>query len=96
MRARWGIKDFEKRFNKWQQIMKNQKYVCLAGNFMFLEHEVKDGKTRETYQWIFEKMKSKNKSINCDSYFDSCTPTYKKYLQEKAQEEKRHKADKMW
>lgn len=81
MRARWGVMDFEKRFNKWQKIMKNENHVCLAGSFTSLEHELENAKVREIYQWTFEKMKTKR---GCDSYFDSCTPTYKKYLQEKA------------
>jgi hypothetical protein len=85
MRARWGVMEFEKRFNKWQKIMKNEKYICLAGSFMFRENEVENGKVRERYAWVFEKMKTKQ---GCDSYFDSCTPTYQKYLQEKAREKK--------
>jgi hypothetical protein len=96
MRARSGAKDFKKRFNTWQRIMENQEYICLAGSFLFLDHEVENGKKREIYHWFFEKIKSKNKRINCDSYLGSCTPTYRKYLQEKAREEKRHKTDRIW
>lgn len=81
MRARWGVTNFEKRFNKWRKIMKNENYVCLAGSFTSLEHKLENGRAQEIYQWTFEKMKTKN---GCDSYFDSCTPTYEKYLKEKA------------
>jgi hypothetical protein len=80
MRARWGVMDFEKRFNKWQKIMKNAKYVCVAGSFTRLEHKLEDSRVRAIYHWTFEKMKTPN---GCDSYFGSCTPTYQKYLQEK-------------
>ncbi len=79
MRASWTITGYQKRFNKWLKLMEGEKYVCLAGHFVDLEKKVRNGKTWITYGWIFEKLKTKK---GCDSYFDSCTPTYKKYLQE--------------
>ncbi len=80
MRANWTITGYQKRFNKWLKLMKDEKYVCLGGHFVDLEKKVLDGKTWITYGWIFEKLKTKK---GCDSYFDSCTPTYEKYLRER-------------
>lgn len=79
MRANWTITGYQKRFNKWLKLMDGEKYICLAGHFVTLEKEARDGKTWITYSWIFEKLKTKK---GCDSYFDGCTPTYKRYLQE--------------
>ena len=85
MRANWSIKDSQKRFNKWLGLMKGEKYVCLAGEFVRREHVVR-GIFREEYGWVFEKLKTKK---GCDSYFDSCHPTYESYLREQAEEERR-------
>lgn len=85
MRAHWTITGYQKRFNKWLKLMDGEKYVCLAGHFVDLEKEVRNGKTWITYGWIFEKIKTKK---GCDSYFDSCTPTYEKYLIEKEETKK--------
>ena len=80
MRTNLSIVDYQKRFNKWLKLMKGEKYVCLAGHFVDGEKELRNGKTWITYGWIFEKLKTKK---GCDSYFDSCTPTYENYLREK-------------
>lgn len=84
MRANWSIKDSQKRFNKWLELMKGEKYVCLAGDFVQREHVVR-GIFREEYGWIFEKLKTKK---GCDSYFDSCHPIYEGYLREQAEEKR--------
>jgi len=81
MRARWSIVDFEKRFNKWRKIMKGEKYVCLAGNFVNHEHKHVNGIERDVYGWIFEKIKTQK---GCDSYLHSCHPTYEAYLKKNA------------
>jgi len=81
MRTNLSITDYQKKFNKWLKLMKGEKYVCLAGHFVDLDKKVMNGRTWITYGWIFEKLKTKK---GCDSYFDSCTPTYEKYLREKA------------
>ncbi len=84
MRARWSVADFEKRFNKWRKIMKGEKYVCLAGDFVNFEHKKENGIERDVYNWIFEKIKTKK---GCDSYLHSCNPTYEAYLKKRR---KRH------
>ena len=63
------VTDFEKIFNKWRKIMKDEKYVCLAGSFMFREHKMEDNKERENYQWVFEAIKTKK---GCDSDLYNC------------------------
>jgi len=83
MRKLLSITDFEKRFNKWQKIMKDEKYVCLAGDFVNYEHKNENGIERDVYGWIFEKIKTKK---GCDSYLHSCNPTYEAYLKGKAKE----------
>jgi hypothetical protein len=84
MRARWAVTDFEKRFNKWRRIVRGEKYVCLAGDYVNREYRVENGIKREVYNWIFEKIKTKK---GCDSYLHVCNPTYKAYLEHKAKEE---------
>jgi len=69
-RKRMTVTEFEKIFNKWQNIMKGEKYVCLAGSFMFREHKIEYGKEREEYQWIFEALKTEK---GCDSDLYSCS-----------------------
>lgn len=85
IRSMWPVSDFEDRFNTWRKIMKKEKYVCLAGGFVHRERQFVNGKTKEIYGWIFEKIKTKK---GCDSYFDSCHPSYKQYLKEEAEEKK--------
>ena len=81
MRTKWTVSDYQKRFNKWRELMKNEKYVCLAGSSVLREKKIEDGKTKEIYSWVFEKIKTKK---GCDSYFDTCHPTYQAYLKEQA------------
>jgi hypothetical protein len=83
IRKRFSVVDFEKRFDKWQRIMRGAKYVCLAGEFVNYEHKNENGMERDVYGWIFEKIKTK---MGCDSYFYSCNPTYEAYLKRKAEE----------
>ena len=75
MKKRLTVTDFEKRFNKWRNLMKGEKYICLAGSFMFRERKIEDGKEKEIYQWVFEAMKTKS---GCDSYLYNCIETSKK------------------
>ena len=84
MRARWTVLEFEKRFTLWRTLMNKEKYVCLAGGFVHRERTIENGKVRELYEWTFEKIKTQK---GCDSYFDSCHPSYKIYLRERAQQE---------
>ncbi len=81
MRKNLSITDFEKRFNKWRNIMKGEKYVCLAGDYVNYVHKNENGIERDGYGWLFEKIKTKK---DCDSYLYSCHPTYAAYLKRKA------------
>ena len=53
-------------FKKWQKLMKNEKYVCLAGSMGRTEKKTKHNKLHIKYLWIFEKIKTLK---GCDSYF---------------------------
>lgn len=82
MRTNLSIIEYQKRFNKWLGLMNGEKYVCLAGHFVDIKKKkVMNGRTQTTYRWVFEKLKTKK---GCDSYFDSCTPTYEAYLREES------------
>ncbi|OGT54872.1 MAG: hypothetical protein A3F43_00470 [Gammaproteobacteria bacterium RIFCSPHIGHO2_12_FULL_42_10] len=68
MRAMQSASDYENSFRFWRKLMKNQKYVCLAGNIAIAANKIgEDGITREVHSWTFDKIKTKN---GCDSYFD--------------------------
>ena len=80
MRRAWGIDGYQAGFNQWQELMKNEKYVCLAGIFDNQEEIVRGNKKWKKYSWTFEKIKTKK---GCSSYFaGQCDLTYKKFLQE--------------
>lgn len=83
MRRNLSIVDFEKRFNRWLDIMKGEKYVCLGGDFVNCERTHENGIDREECGWIFEKIKTKK---GCDSYLHSCHPSYEMYLRKKSEE----------
>ncbi|MHB1946748.1 MAG: hypothetical protein ACYCQI_01365 [Gammaproteobacteria bacterium] len=85
MRSRWPVRDFERRFTTWRKMMKNEKYICLAGGFSDRKRKLENGKTQEIYSWTFEKIKTKK---GCDSYFDRCHPTYKQYLKDQAESQR--------
>lgn len=85
MRANYTINDYQKRFNKWLRLMQGEKYVCLAGEFVDREKETKNGRLFITNGWVFERLKTKK---GCDTYFESCTPTYAAYLQHEGESDK--------
>lgn len=66
MRRPWAIDEEEIIFKKWQKLMKNEKYVCLAGSMGRTEKKTKHNKLHIKYFWIFEKIKTLK---GCDSYF---------------------------
>jgi len=66
MRRDWPVSGNEKNFNRYQRIMRGQKYICLEGTYFFYKDTVTDGKKRRIYYWTFEKMKTKK---GCESYF---------------------------
>lgn len=85
MRRGWTVAQYQTDFTRWHKLMKNEKYVCLAGSFIGREETVENDIHNETYGWIFEAIKTKK---GCDSYFGSCTRTYKQYLKEEAESRK--------
>lgn len=66
MRRPWAIDEVDIIFKKWQKLMKNEKYVCLAGSMGRAEKKIKNNKSYIKYVWIFEKIKTLK---GCDSYF---------------------------
>lgn len=85
MRRNWAVRDFEKRFNLWRKILKGEKYVCLAGEFSNRERKMENKTLSETYNWTFEKIKTKK---GCDSYLFNCHPSYKDFLREQAEKKR--------
>jgi hypothetical protein len=66
MRRPWTIDEDEITFKRWQKLMKNEKYVCLAGSMGRIEKRTKNNKTHIEYSWVFEKIKTLK---GCHSYF---------------------------
>lgn len=79
MRRVWPVSQSLKDFKRFHQLMKNEKYVCLAGNYVGLEKYENHGFKQEEYGWIFDKIKTKK---GCASYFGDCDRTYEDYLKE--------------
>jgi hypothetical protein len=75
MRRPWAVDGEEEIFHKWQKLMKNEKFVCLAGSLGRTEEKMSNNKRYITYFWVFEKIKTKK---GCDSYFEhQCEPIKK-------------------
>ena len=51
---------------KWQQLMKNQQFVCVGGYFVETNEKIHNGKKISEQLWVFENLKTKK---GCDSYF---------------------------
>jgi hypothetical protein len=66
MRRPWPVSAYEKKFNLWIKLMKGEKYVCFAGDFIGREDKVNHGTKQRVYSWEFDKIKTKK---GCDSYF---------------------------
>jgi len=74
MRREWSVGEFQHDFNRWRQLMKGEKHVCLGGHFVSHEKMFDHGIPIEVYGWIFDKIKTKK---GCDSYFDGdCDRAY--------------------
>jgi hypothetical protein len=57
------LKSFHAVFNLFERLMKKEKYVCLAGDFISVEEESTElGKKIKTYWWIFKNLKTKKGS----------------------------------
>jgi hypothetical protein len=69
-RKRMPVSAFEKIFNQWRAIMKDEKYVCLAGSFIQKEDRNNLTNNKEIYQWTFEAIKSKH---GCDGDLYGCS-----------------------
>jgi len=80
MRRPTDISNAKEIFDYWRKLAKNEKYVCLAGEFSREREIIDDNKRLKKYYWVFEKIKTKK---GCDSYFAGCCNlTYKQFLQE--------------
>jgi len=66
MRRDWPVSGNKKNFQRYQKIMRGQKYICLEGTYFFYKDVATDGKKERIYFWTFEKMKTKR---GCESYF---------------------------
>ena len=77
-----GISDYKKLFNLWAKLLKDEKYVCIGGNFVRIKEEIKKEYRQTIYIWIFDKIKTKN---GCDSrFYGYCNRTYREFMQEQA------------
>jgi hypothetical protein len=59
MRRAWSTVTYQDKFNAWIKLMKGVKYVCLAGSFIDRVDKVDNGKKRQTYYWVFDKIRTK-------------------------------------
>lgn len=76
MRRPWAVDGVQKIFNQWQELMKNEEYVCLAGAAGHYEKKTNENKVYITYFWTFERIKTKK---GCDAYFENqCNQIYPK------------------
>lgn len=80
MRSVYDLPTYQRDFNRWQKLMKGEKYVCLGGDFVSVQNEfAPNGEKIKVYGWIFDKLKTKK---GCASYFEGdCDLTYAKYKQ---------------
>lgn len=62
------VKDFQKQFNSWRKLMKNEKYVCLAGSFISRSQSMENGIKRDVSGWTFERLKTKK---GCVAYLNN-------------------------
>lgn len=60
------ISAYHEIFMRWEKLMKGEKYVCLAGQFINHEEKANDGVKIEENYWIYDKVQTK-KGFN--SYF---------------------------
>lgn len=80
MRRVFPVVDSLPKFARFHQLMKDEKYVCLAGHFVSLEKYQNHGYQQQEYGWIFDKLKT---TKGCVSYFDGdCDRTYEQWLKE--------------
>jgi len=64
MRRAWPLSTYKDRYNRWEFLMKNEKFVCIAGSFTEIESDdLKDQKYQKAtvYLWLFEKIKNQGR-----------------------------------
>lgn len=66
MRRAYPISAYHEIFMQWEKLMKGEKYVCLAGQFINHEEKTNDGVMIKENYWTYDKMKTKKGS---NSYF---------------------------
>lgn len=66
MRRAFPLSTYQDIFNTWENLMKNEKYVCLGGRFSHFNEMTTKGTQQKTYYWTFDKFKTKK---GCNSYF---------------------------
>lgn len=66
LRRAFSIDYAHNKVKKWQQLMKNQQFVCIGGSFVETNEKTEYGKKEYNHLWIFENIKTKK---GCDSYF---------------------------
>ncbi len=66
LRRAFSLNYAKNKVKKWQQLMKNQQFVCIGGIFVEKNIKIEDRKQITNYLWGFENLKTKK---GCDSYF---------------------------
>lgn len=66
MRRAWPTGGFQQVFNHWRNLMKGEKYVCLAGNFVSRSQTTENGIKRDISGWIFERLKKIHHCLSRD------------------------------
>lgn len=66
LRRAFSLDYAQDKVKKWQQLMKNQKFVCIGGAFVEINEKIQHGKKEYNQLWVFENLKTKK---GCDSYF---------------------------
>jgi hypothetical protein len=66
LRRAFALDYAQDKIKKWQNLMKNQHYVCIGGIFVETNEKIQDGKKVSNHLWVFENLKTKT---GCDSYF---------------------------
>lgn len=66
LRRAFSLDYAQDKVKKWQQLLKNQQYVCIGGSFVKTNEKIQNGKKKYNHLWVFENLKTKK---GCDSYF---------------------------
>lgn len=66
LRRAFSLAYAQNKVKKWNQLMKNQEFVCIGGSFDKTNEKIQDGKKMINHLWVFANLKTKK---GCDSYF---------------------------